>query len=140
VGLNSNSAYYFVIIPINASSVVGVSSDCVKETYYYPLITSSEAVAVNTSSVAITHDGLYSDIDWNTDGEAIDVSGSLTNQSTSPTYISGLSSNINYYFTITLLHFRRRWLLLAPPKLGDLSADYRHPVSISSSSYFSFDF
>jgi hypothetical protein len=95
VGLNSNSAYYFVIIPINASSVVGVSSDCVKETYYYPLITSSEAVAVNTSSVAITHDGLYSDIDWNTDGEAIDVSGSLTNQSTSPTYISGLSSNIS---------------------------------------------
>jgi hypothetical protein len=31
-----------------------------KTTYYYPLITSSEAVAVDTSSVAITHDGLYS--------------------------------------------------------------------------------
>jgi hypothetical protein len=60
-GVDSNSAYYFVIIPINASSVVGVSSEIVsKTTYYYPLITSSEAVAVDTSSVAITHDGLYS--------------------------------------------------------------------------------
>jgi hypothetical protein len=28
-GVNSNSAYYFVIIPINASSVVGVSSEIV---------------------------------------------------------------------------------------------------------------
>jgi hypothetical protein len=72
--------------------------------------------------VAITHDGLYShiDIDWNTDGEAIDVSGSLTNQSTSPTYISGLSSNISIISLRPITRFRRRWLLLAL-KLGDLS-------------------
>jgi hypothetical protein len=105
------------------------------------LITSSEAVAVDTSSVAITHDGLYShiDIDWNTDGEAIDVSGSLTNQSTSPTYISGLSSNISIISLRPITRFRRRWLLLAL-KTGRFkhNCDYRHPVSISSSSYFSF--
>jgi hypothetical protein len=44
------------------------------------------------------------DIDWNTDGGAID-DGSLTNQSTSPTYISGLSSNIKLLFhDYALLH------------------------------------
>jgi hypothetical protein len=39
-----------------------------------------------------------------------------------------------------LLRFRRRWLLLAPLKTGRFkhNCDYRHPVSISSSSYFSF--
>jgi hypothetical protein len=35
-----------VIIPINASSVVGVSADCVKDNILLPLITSNEAVAV----------------------------------------------------------------------------------------------
>lgn len=145
VGLDSSSVYYFVIIPKNASSVMGVSSEIVsKTTYYYPLITSSNAVAVDTSSVAITHGGVYShvNIEWNTNGEIIDLSGSLTNRTTSPNYISGLSSNIKYYFTITPYYTLPSSLVITGStlKLGELSttAITATPVSISSSSYFSF--
>jgi hypothetical protein len=51
------------------------------------------------------------------------VSGSLTNQSTSPTYISGLSSNIKYYFTITPYYTLPSSLVITGStlKLGDLS-------------------
>jgi hypothetical protein len=106
VGLDNNSAYYFVIIPINASSVVGVSSGlCQRQhtttvDYVKRSGCGGHVERGNNARRVVFH----IDIDWNTDGGAID-DGSLTNQSTSPTYISGLSSNIKLLFhDYALLH------------------------------------
>lgn len=145
VGLDSSSTYYFLIVPYNASSVVGVSSDVItKTTYYYPLITSSAVSATDSSSVAITYAGLYSyaNITWNTTNVITDVSFSLINQTSSPVIISGLLSNTKYYFTITPYYTLPSSLVITGStlKLGDLSSTINSatPVLISAGSYFSF--
>lgn len=145
VGLDSSSTYYFLIVPYNASSVVGVSSDVItKTTYYYPLITSSAVSATDSSSVAITYAGLYThtNITWNTTNIITDVSFSLSNQTSSPVNISGLLSNVRYYFTVTPYYTLPSSLVITGStlKLGDLSSiiNSATPVLISSGSYFSF--
>lgn len=145
VGLDSSSIYYFLLVPNNASSVMGVSSEIVtKTTFYYPIITSSSVTATDSSSVSIAYGGLYSkvNITWNTTNIITDVSSSVINQTSSPVYISGFSSNVNYYFTITPYYTMPSTVVIkgSTLKLGELSSTVNSatPILISLGSYFSF--